>query len=395
MRLAFFTFAPFSSNAGHLFRLFGELYNLAELNEIIIVCLGKDPDDEQTRRKYKNISFYHLPVKFNGWEVTNLSETIENIKNFIEEINPNLLVLQMEAWELMRELGETLCGEIKFAVVMHAMPFLGAPINPSGDFDKDVINYVASGIEKFRSDYIGNHYKEITDVFRRVNIIANNKTVAYYLRTYFKDLKFWTFDSTISIKKKTTAVVGGKLKYDFAYMARMESGKGVEYLAEILKRASLLLSRQVSLAIMGRPDDALSRQSLNRLLHEGEKNKYFKIDYCGWADEEIKTLILPKTGVFLYPSYYDTYAVSLYEALSFGLPSVTWEAPFSRINYSSTRAVVRAPFLNFEKFAKSAVEMLKGRDILISKALDFINSFESATKIAELDSNIYKEIINK
>jgi len=66
------------------------------------------------------------------------------------------------------------------------MPFVGAPINPSGDFKKDVINYANSGIEKYRREYILKHYNEAPEVFNRINIIANNNTVAYYLVKYFK-----------------------------------------------------------------------------------------------------------------------------------------------------------------------------------------------------------------
>ncbi len=395
MKLMFLTFAPLSSNAGHLARLSLVLNDLSKLSEISIVCLSENPDDEYTKNKYKNVSFFHLPVKFDGWKVINISEIVSNINDFVKRFYPDLIILQMEVWDLMREFCDSLRGKTKFATVVHAMPFLGAPINPSGNFEKDVIDYATSGIEKFLSDYTMNHYKETLGVLNRVNIIANNKTVAYYLTTYFKNLKYWTFNSMITMKKKVTTITSGKPTYDFAYMARMERGKGIEYLAEILKRVSLLMSRQVSLAIMGRPDDATSRQTLNRLLFEGRESNYFKVNYYGWANENIKASILPKTGVFLYPSHYDTYAVVLYEALAFGLPCITWDAPFSRINYSLTEAVIRVPFLDFEKFAKSAVEMFQNRNNYISKALNFVDSFDSATKTARLDINIYKEIISR
>lgn len=394
MKLMFLTLASLSSNAGHLARLSGELYDLAKLNEVSIVCLGKEPDDKKTKGKYKNISFFHFPVKLDGWKVVNVSKITKNINNLVNKIHPDLVILQMEVWDLMREFCNNLKGKTKFATVIHAMPFLGTPINPSGNFEKDVINYTTSGIEKFRSDYIMNHYKETLSVLNRINIIASNKTVAYYLTTYFKNLKYWTFNSMIAMKKKVTTITSGKPTYDFAYMARMEKGKGIEYLAEILKRISLLMSRQISVAIMGRPDDAISRQALNRLLLEGQESNYFKVNYYGWADENIKASILLKTGAFLYPSCYDTYAVVLHEALAFGLPSITWDAPFSRINYSLTEAVIRVPFLDFDKFAKSAVKMFQNRNDYISKALNFIDSFDSATRATGLDINIYKEIIS-
>lgn len=202
------------------------------------------------------------------------------------------------------------------------MPFLGTPMCPSGDFEKDVIAYLNSGIEKYRKDYIEDHYKEIIGVLKRVNIIASNKTVAYYLSTYFEDIKFHTFNDPISIKSYKRDANTIETKYDFAYMARMEKGKGAEYLEEILKQISLILKRTITVAILGRPDDIISSRAIDKLLAESNKNKYFKAIYFGWANKRMKEFVLSKTGVFLYPSHYDTYAIVLSEALSFGLPSI-------------------------------------------------------------------------
>jgi hypothetical protein len=47
MKLVFLTFAPLSSNAGHLFRLSNELQYLSNLSKVTILCLNKYPDDEK------------------------------------------------------------------------------------------------------------------------------------------------------------------------------------------------------------------------------------------------------------------------------------------------------------------------------------------------------------
>jgi glycosyltransferase involved in cell wall biosynthesis len=394
MKLMFLTLAPFSSRPGHLARLSGELHELAKLNEISILCLGENPDSEQTKNQYKNVSFFHYPIKFDGWAVYDLEGVIKHICNFIEKINPDIVILQVEIWDLMRELSKVLQGKIKFVTVLHAMPFLGAPVNPSGDFDKDVINYVNSGIEEYRSNYIMEHYGEISEVFNRINIIANNKTVAYYLSTYFNNLNFKFFNSSIVIENNKQLINQKDLIYDFAYMARMEAGKGIEYLPEILKRISMIMGRTITVAILGKTDDITSAKILKQLITESNKSKYFNIKYFGWADDETKKAVLSRTGVFLYPSFYDTYAIVLYEALSFGLPSITWDVPFVRINYSSVKAVVSVPFLNFQQFAEAAVKAFQDKDVLKSEALNFLNFFDSAVRAVKLDLNIYQDILN-
>jgi glycosyltransferase involved in cell wall biosynthesis len=394
MKLMFFTLAPFSSNLGHLARLSGELKELAKLHKISILCLGEKSNDKQIRKQYRNVSFFHFPVEFQGWEILNLKITVKNIYSFIKKINPDIVILQIEIWDLMRELGKILQEKVKFVTILHAMPFVGAPINPSGDFKNDAINYAYSGIEKYRSEYILKHYNEASEVFNRINIIANNKTVAYYLDKYFQDINFKLFNSPIIIKKNSLSKKDNDLIYDFAYMARMESGKGIEYLPKILKRISMIMGRKITVAILGKADDITSAKILKRLITDSKKSKYFNIKYFGWADKKIKTSVLSKTGVFLYPSIYDTHAVVLCEALSFGLPVITWDILFIRINYSLAKAVISAPLLNFQKFAELAVKTLKKRKSLTYEALNFFNSFDSAKKAAELDSRIYQDIIN-
>lgn len=288
MRLMFLTFSPLSSNAGHLARLKGELPNLEQLCEVIIICLNKYPDDNDTKNKYKKTTFLHYPLIFSGWNVSNLDKVTEDVSKLINKVSPDLVILQMEVWDLMRELGKSLNGKVKFATVLHAMPFLTSPINPTTNFKNDITKYVSSGIENYRKRYILGHYLETYEVFKNIFIIANNKTVAFYLKNYFNDLSILILPSSIVIKKLDNYKISKDIKYDFAYMARIEKGKGLEYLTNILERISLILSRPVKIVILGRADDSSSKIILEKILFESKKSSHFKIDYMGWVNNETK-----------------------------------------------------------------------------------------------------------
>ena len=395
MKIMFLTLSPISSNPGHLARFSMELNDLAKSNEISVVCFGEESDNDFTKNKYRNVKFFHHPIIFNGWEVKNLSETVETIDVLVKKDEPDLVVLQMEVWDLMRELGKSLKKKTKFVTIVHAMPFLVSPINPSGKFEHDVIEYINTNIDQYKKDYIIKHYKEVYSVFKDVCIIANNKTVAFYFKTYFKDLKIYKLDQFITANlNKDANIIFDKIKYDFVYMARMEKGKGIEYLPEILKRISLILSKPIKVAVLGRADDVFSKKALHNILQDSKKNKYFDIDYFGWANEICKKKLLPKSGVFLYPSHYDNYPTVLGEALTFGLPCVVWDVPFYRINYSDTEAVQSAPILDFEKFASMAVKMLLNKNYLKEHALNFVNSFYTISQITELDLAVFKNILS-
>lgn len=395
MKLTFLTLAPFSSNPGHLARLAALLNELSMLNKVNIICLGKNPDNLETKAQYPNVSFSHFPISFAGWEIKNLSRTVKNLVKIIQKDKPDLVILQMEVWELMRELSHALKNITAFTTVLHAMPFVVAPTKNSGDFEKDVVNYLSSGIEKYRVDYIKNHYQEAHTILHEIPLIACYKTVSFYLKTYFNDLCIFDFISNVKTLKTEMTNGDEGFKYDFAYMARMEAGKGIEYLDKILSQISQILSRPVTIAILGRTDDQVSSETLNKLLNRSKmKNNKYHVDYLGWASEEVKIKVLTKTKVFLYPSNYDNYAIVLQEALTFGLPVITWDVPFTSLNYRSTKAVKRVPLLDIQLFAKEATKALLKRNFLSNEALKFINSLKTPKVVAQSDSKIYHEIIN-
>jgi glycosyltransferase involved in cell wall biosynthesis len=394
VKLLFVTFAPLDSGAGHLARFVSELSFLAALCDVSVVSLGKEPDGPETRRKYGNVSFCHVKAKFDGWDVTSLPEVIEAVSDIVDEARPDMVVLLMEVWDVMRGLGQALQGCVRFATVTHAMPFLGAPFEPSGDFARDVTAYAASGIESHRREYILAHYREADRVFGDMTVIANNKTVGCYLKTYFPGLKLRTMADALVGAGAIQARRADDLKYDFTYMARMEAGKGVEYLAEILRRVASIAGRQVSVAVMGRTDDNASRRALEDLVHSAKEEGFAKIDVLGWADGKLKDAILSETGVFIYPSRYDNYPTVVNEALSHGLPVVTWDVPFYRCCYRGTQAVTAVPPFDCGLFAEAALNALKNRESLSKVALEYAKSFGSVEDCARSDFQLFSDVAN-
>lgn len=394
MKLLFLTFAPLESGAGHLARFRSELAYLAQIDEVSIVSLGKSPDDLKTIEKYDRVKFFHFGESLRGWNILNLRDVIEYISGIIDITHPDLVISQMEVWDVMRELGRELKGKTKFATIVHAMPFLGAPLHPSGDFSRDVIAYAHSGIAQYRREYLLAHYSEADSVFRDVAIIANNKTAAYFLRSYFPHHKAWSMIPWVPERRKDGMQTEFNERYDFAYMARMEAGKGVGYLSDILRRVSGIMARPVSLAIMGRVDDDVSRQELSDLLRVAKGEGFANIDFLGWADEDTKRDVLTRSGVFLYPSRYDNFPTVVNEALAFGLPVITWDVPFYRCCYSNTPAVIAVTPFDCASFAEAAMDALRQGPELSDAALRFIQSFDSAMAIAHADSKLFADIVH-
>ncbi len=395
MNILFLTFGNIASTPGHLSRLTAELDCLSQTNFISIICLGEKPENEVTKLKYPRVTFYHFLTKRSGWHIDNLVDTINYIDTIALRCHADIVVLQMEVWELMRELGMHLKGHIPFSTVVHAMPFLVAPISPTGDFCHDVLKYADSGIDSFRRKYILSHFREAKAVLMDMPIIANNKTSAYYLKTYFPNLALWT-QMPVTLNEfliDGDSINNKKNEYDFVYMARMESGKGVNYIKELLIKTSILLNRPVTLVMLGRTDDKNSTDSLEKLIKSAENNNNFSITYLGWANTKLKHETLDKSAVFIYPSQSDNFPTVMVEALSRGLPCVTWDCPFSKINFKHTKAVLTAPIGNTTILAQEAVKALTNRLELSRAALAFAQSFPTPQEAVKGDIDIYADII--
>lgn len=391
MNLMFLTSSSLSAMSGPQARLIYEMESLVKNNEVSIVCLGAQPDTEETKEEFQTIKFYHFPIRYEGWSVLNTQDFIDYLDLILERSVPDLIILNIEIWDLMRALGAHFKNKIAFATVVHAMPFLASPLEPSGNFERDALLYANSGLQVYRKKYIMDHYKEVQEVLQNVSIIANNLTVAHYFKIYFPVLRTWTQSPSL-VAKKQKPIFEPNPKYDFVYMARMEKGKGVEYLSKILSLTTRILQRPVTIAILGKTDDTSSREALESLLATNLLDSGISIDYKGWANAQMKSDVLGNSGVFLYPSHYDNYPTVLNEALVFGLPCITWDIVYSQLNYSATNVVYRVPLLNYEKFAEAAVAALQERPKLFKDALQFVNGFGNCEQTARLDTELFMKL---
>jgi glycosyltransferase involved in cell wall biosynthesis len=272
------------------------------------------------------------------------------------------------------------------------MPFVVSPINPSKDFEKDAVDHSQSKIEEFKKSYILEHYKDAREVFKNIQIIASNRTVEFYIKNYFKDSHVWLQEPMI-LKKESVERKHVNTKYDFIYMARMESGKGVEYLEDILGNISLLINRPIKVPVVGRIDDSFSKQALDKLIQRFRLNKLVSLEYIQWINENEKRDFFLKSSVFIYPSILDNFPTVVNEALSYGLPVVVWDVPFSYINYSDINAVLRTPLFDFKLFAENSIKALIERDKLSKDAYQYIDSFTTPENSIEKDFILLKEIV--
>ncbi len=390
-KLFFIHLGKLSSNSGHTARLRYELKDISKTADISILSLTNEPD-QSFINKNPNIHFYVLPIKFNGWKVVNLGHIVGQINEIISFCKPDIVILCVEIWDLILGLHKKISDKVVFCAICHAMPFLGSPLNPTKSFESDVRKFANKQTLKYRKNYITKHYREFPKIINSGLLIANNATVAFYFKNYFPRSSFWRQVPHVTVDPlKTSKTLD--IEYDFCYMARMEKGKGVEYLQDLFSRISIKLGRKISVAIMGRADDKYSQEELRGLLEsEGES---FSVRFFGWADDKTKAEVLSKSGCFIYPSTYDNFPTVVNEAMAHSLPVAMWDTLFYKVNYSDIKSVSVATPFNVEHLASVAVNLLQGKSTLRRHSIEYIKENGGSRSVAKDDLILFDEIIKR
>jgi len=388
-KLFFIHLGKLSSNSGHTARLRYKLKNISEMADVSILSLTNELD-QVFINKYPNVHFYVLPIRFNGWRVVNLGYIAGQIDEIVGFCKPDIVILCVEIWDLILELHKKISNKVVFCAICHAMPFLGSPLNPTKSFESDVSKFASKQKLKYRKNYIIKHYREFPKIINSGLLIANNATVAFYFKHYFPKSLFWRQVPHVTVDPLQTFKILD-IDYDFCYMARMEKGKGVEYLQDLFNKISIRLGRKIRVAIMGRADDKYSQKELRRLLES--KSESFSIRFFGWADDKTKAEVLSKSGCFIYPSIYDNFPTVVNEAMAHGLPVAVWNTLFYKINYSDVRSISAATIFNIEHLASVAVNLLKRRSYIGHYSIEYIKKNGGSRSVAKDDLILFDEII--
>lgn len=392
MNILYVTFSALDNNAGHTHRLHESLGYIQSGNKIHVMCLNGQ-EGIKTIKKYKDVIFSRKKADFDNWILKNSQKLSQEILIYCEENRIDLVILMMEVWDLMRDLSSVLYKQIPFATVLHAVPFLSSPVEYSQDFYLDVEKELGrEDLPIYKKEYIKKHYKEMEDVLGKINVIAANNTVSSYIGNYFPKLScfklpvFFFGDRTYKIKNKKY------FKYDLVYMARMEQGKGVEFIEKILLSLYKKLNRKVNLLILGKIDDEFTKKEINRLVNLNNNN--YKVKYKGLVlNQKCKNKLLSKSCVFIYPSFLDTYAIVINEAISIGLPVIVWDVPFYRKNYREMEFVSSASLGEVEYFTDKIVSSMDIRHFQVDRIKKFLDKLPSSEDVFKKENDLYADIL--
>ena len=169
---------------------------------------------------------------------------------------------------------------------------------------------------------------------------------------------------------------------DIIYLASISKAKGIFDIPLILRSINEVFPN-VKAVIVGRMPSDLKIELQKMLKAYGVESN---VDVLGYVDGCKKFELLSRSKVMIYPSYMDTFAISVLEALSVGTPVVAYAIPAIAINYR-TDAVTKVRIGDAIAMAKKTMELLNNKDHwarLSEEALAFSKSYNWAEIVKSL-----------
>lgn len=173
------------------------------------------------------------------------------------------------------------------------------------------------------------------------------------------------------------------------FLGAVSKRKGIDTLLDALKDKASILSESCCVNIYG-PD--VEGDFENRIEENGLSEW---VKYCGWLDKKNKAQVLENSSINILPSYNEGLPMTILEAMSYGVPSITTSVAAIPEAVNGKNGIVIEPG-DKDALANALVNLTfnKEKRIQLSKQayIDAINKFSVEKHIAQVQE-IYREII--
>lgn len=384
-----------ASGRGPVFRLINIIPLIAKQVNLTVISL-QEPD-ELCKKVFAFYDIRYEVVRYQteGWSIIDSDNLSLQITDILFRNETDVCILGWELWDLAVALYTKLeFSSCKFAVVFHSMPFVDALPFP-GNYEQDISTRILSENNMMISNYLAAKAHDARKYINKFNIISINETVTYYLNVYFPGLQFFhSYPGYALDVSEINDVIQPEKIYDYIFMSKLETSKGVFDLIEIAARIKKV-NPEFKLRIIG---DFLyeseNKEAVDRITKlQLEDN----ISFAGWLSDNEKYKELKKAKVFLYPSLTgDTFSFCLLEALACGLNAVTYDTPFARLIYKNA-PVEKVEYRNIQKFANVAIDVLNSYTNEHSdSAKKFVYDHYSDWKqVASAEVQVYHSLLEK
>ena len=203
-----------------------------------------------------------------------------------------------------------------------------------------------------------------------------SQTISDELHKVSKSLKISVLNTPVGIDEDVSAAVAARnKKYDAIFFSRLSKDKGLLEIPLVWKHVTDELP-DAKLVVVGFWQEEGLEEQFARLCHD--KGVESHINYIGFRKgvdlyEEVKA-----SKVSVFPSFRDTFALTVLESLACGLPVVAYDIDGLRYAYSCTSSVIRVALSNHVAMAREIISLLKDverRETLSREGMNFSSRF--------------------
>ena len=173
------------------------------------------------------------------------------------------------------------------------------------------------------------------------------------------------------------------VKYDGVFLARFHPQKGIFDLVNIWKIVCNALP-EAKLCIIGGGTEDNVKDVKDYIAFNDLKDN---IDLVGPKFGEEKYRLLKSSKIFLWPSYYESFAIVIAEAMACGLPIVAYDLPIYKEIYKDN--LIKIPIGDVGQFAHKTIALLhdnKSIERLAIRNRDFVEKYDwNSVASEELD----------
>ncbi|MBN1245719.1 glycosyltransferase family 4 protein [Candidatus Bathyarchaeota archaeon] len=156
----------------------------------------------------------------------------------------------------------------------------------------------------------------------------------------------------------------GKISYDAVFLGRFHPQKGI---FDLIKIWRLVCDKKpdAKLCIIG-SGSSLFLEKVRNLVKKN--NLLSNVELVGLKLGDEKLLLLKSSRLFLCPSYYESFAIVIAEAMACGLPVVAYNLPIYEGIYGKN--IVRVQLGNIHQFADAVITFLDDNNLRKTFGLD-------------------------
>jgi len=179
--------------------------------------------------------------------------------------------------------------------------------------------------------------------------------------------------------------------YDACFVGRLHQQKGLPDLIDIWEK--ICEKREgAKLAIIGWGSQKLQSSLLDNIAKRGLNGN---IEFLGFLDGEEKFQILKSSKVFMLPSYRESWAIAICEAMASGLPVIAYDLPALKETYQG--GIIRIQVKDIDGFANAALKLFEDNKLyakLQMEALEVAAKYDW-NRIAIETLQCFEEIMRK